>query len=89
MSERWRRGGLWQGTGAAQCTHFHKCPAASQKAVSRRLCHLQCLRLFTLVALAAHVMNNEMQRKYLQSVKRLIKFEQTRRVDVAPSKKVL
>jgi len=37
----------------------------------------------------AHVMNNEMQRKYLQSVKRLIKFEQTRRVDVAPSKKVL
>ena len=36
----------------------------------------------------AHVMNNEMQRKYLQSVKRLIKFEQSRRPDVPPSKKV-
>lgn len=37
----------------------------------------------------AHVMNNEMQRKYLQSVKRLIKFEQNRRDDVLPSKKVM
>lgn len=37
----------------------------------------------------AHVMNNEMQRKYLQSVKRLIGFEQSRRTDVAPSKKVM
>jgi len=36
----------------------------------------------------AHVMNNEMQRKYLQSVKRLIAFEQRRRPDVNPSKKV-
>jgi len=35
----------------------------------------------------AHVMNNEMARKYLQSVKRLIRFEQNRR-DVAPSKMV-
>jgi pre-mRNA-splicing factor 18 len=37
----------------------------------------------------AHVMNNEMQRKYLQSIKRLIGFEQNRRVDVPPSKKVM
>ena len=36
----------------------------------------------------AHVMNNEMQRKYLQSVKRLMRFEQTRRPEVPPSKKV-
>jgi pre-mRNA-splicing factor 18 len=36
----------------------------------------------------AHVMNNEAQRKYLQSVKRLMKFEQNRRHDVPPSKKV-
>ena len=36
----------------------------------------------------AHVMNNESQRKYLQSVKRLMRFEQNRRKDVAPSKKV-
>ena len=36
----------------------------------------------------AHVMNNEMQRKYLQSIKRLIRFEQNRRHDVPPSKKV-
>ena len=34
-------------------------------------------------------MNNEMQRKYLQSVKRLIAFEQSRRPDVPPSKKVM
>ena len=37
----------------------------------------------------SHIMNNEMQRKYLQSVKRLVTFEQNRRADVAPSKKVL
>ena len=36
----------------------------------------------------AHVMNNEMQRKYLTSVKRLMKFAQDQRPDVAPSKKV-
>uniref|UniRef100_A0A6U3R6S4 Pre-mRNA-splicing factor 18 n=1 Tax=Octactis speculum TaxID=3111310 RepID=A0A6U3R6S4_9STRA len=40
------------------------------------------------VGKVAHVMNNEMQRKYLQSVKRLIAYEQKRRPDVAPSKKV-
>jgi hypothetical protein len=34
-------------------------------------------------------MNNEMQRKYLQSVKRLMRFEQNRRDDVLPSKKVM
>jgi pre-mRNA-splicing factor 18 len=34
-------------------------------------------------------MNNEMQRKYLQSVKRLMRFAQDKRTDVAPSKKVL
>lgn len=37
----------------------------------------------------AHVMNNESQRKYLTSVKRLMKFAQDARPDVAPSKKVL
>jgi len=37
----------------------------------------------------AHVMNNEMQRKYLTSVKRLITFAQKLRPDVPPSKKVL
>lgn len=36
----------------------------------------------------AHVMNNEMQRKYLTSVKRLLTFAQDRRTDVPPSKKV-
>lgn len=36
----------------------------------------------------AHVMNNEMQRKYLTSVKRLLTFAQERRTDVPPSKKV-
>jgi pre-mRNA-splicing factor 18 len=36
----------------------------------------------------AHVMNSEMQRKYLTSVKRLITYCQKKRVDVAPSKKV-
>jgi hypothetical protein len=48
---------------------------------------LQPSRLF--VRCAAHVMNNEMQRKYLQSVKRLMRFEQNRRDDVLPSKKVM
>lgn len=37
----------------------------------------------------AHVMNNELQRKYLTSVKRLMTFAQSKRPDVAPSKKVL
>ena len=37
----------------------------------------------------AHVMNSEMQRKYLTSVKRLITYCQKKRVDVAPSKKVV
>ncbi len=36
----------------------------------------------------AHVMNNEMERKYLTSVKRLITFCQTKRPDVPPSMKV-
>ena len=36
----------------------------------------------------AHVMNNKSQRKYLRSVKRLMRFEQNRRKDAAPSKKV-
>lgn len=36
----------------------------------------------------AHVMNNEMQRKYLTSIKRLLRFAQDRRPDVPPSKKV-
>ena len=34
-------------------------------------------------------MNNESQRKYLQSVKRLMTFAQSKRTDVAPSKKLL
>lgn len=37
----------------------------------------------------AHVMNDEAARKYLTSFKRLMKFEQDARTDVAPSKKVL
>jgi len=37
----------------------------------------------------AHIMNNELQRKYLTSVKRLMTFQQSKRPDVAPSKKVL
>jgi len=37
----------------------------------------------------AHVMNNEMQRKYLTSVKRLIKLAQDLRPDLPPSRKVL
>jgi len=36
----------------------------------------------------AHVMNSEFQRKYLTSVKRLLTFDQKRRTDVNPSKKV-
>lgn len=36
----------------------------------------------------AHVMNSELQRKYLTSVKRLLTFDQKRRKDVDPSKKV-
>jgi pre-mRNA-splicing factor 18 len=36
----------------------------------------------------AHVMNSELQRKYLTSVKRLLTFEQNKRTDVDPSKKV-
>jgi len=37
----------------------------------------------------AHVMNSELQRKYLTSVKRLISYAQKIRPDVDPSKKVL
>jgi pre-mRNA-splicing factor 18 len=37
----------------------------------------------------AHVMNNELQRKYLTAVKRLMSFAQTKRPDVPPSMKVL
>ena len=37
----------------------------------------------------AHVMNNELQRKYLTSVKRLITFSQTKRPDIGNSMKVL
>ena len=36
----------------------------------------------------AHVMNNELQRKYLTSVKRLLTFAQSMRPDVPPSMKV-
>ena len=36
----------------------------------------------------AHVMNSELQRKYLTSVKRLLSYAQKKRPDVAPSKKV-
>ena len=37
----------------------------------------------------AHVMNSELHRKYLTSVKRLMSYDQKKRVDVDPSKKVL
>lgn len=37
----------------------------------------------------AHVMNSELQRKYLTSVKRLMSYYQKKRTDVAPSKKVM
>jgi len=37
----------------------------------------------------AHVMNNELQRKYLTSVKRLMNYAQRRRPDVPPSMKVM
>lgn len=37
----------------------------------------------------AHMMNNELQRKYLTSVKRLMTYAQNKRTDVAPSMKVL
>lgn len=37
----------------------------------------------------AHVMNSELQRKYLTSVKRLMTFAQNQRFDVDPSKKVM
>ena len=40
-------------------------------------------------AKVAHVMNNELQRKYLTSVKRLMTFAQKKRPDVPPSMKVL
>lgn len=36
----------------------------------------------------AHVMNSELQRKYLTSVKRLLTYAQKKRTDVDPSKKV-
>lgn len=37
----------------------------------------------------AHVMNNEAQRKYFTSVKRLMTYAQTKRTDIAPSMKVM
>lgn len=37
----------------------------------------------------AHVMNSELQRKYLTSVKRLMSYAQKKRTDVDPSKKVM
>jgi pre-mRNA-splicing factor 18 len=37
----------------------------------------------------AHVMNSELHRKYLTSVKRLMSYNQRKRVDVDPSKKVM
>lgn len=37
----------------------------------------------------AHIMNNELERKYLTSVKRLMTFAQNKRPDVAPSMKCL
>lgn len=37
----------------------------------------------------AHVMNSELQRKYLTSIKRLLSYYQNIRTDVPPSKKVL
>ena len=37
----------------------------------------------------AHVMNSELHRKYLTSVKRLMRYDQNKRTDVAPSKKVM
>lgn len=37
----------------------------------------------------AHVMNSELQRKYLTSVKRLLTYHQSKRTDVDPSKKVV
>ena len=37
----------------------------------------------------AHVMNNELQRKYFTSVKRLMTYAQTKRPDVPPSMKCL
>ena len=37
----------------------------------------------------AHMMNNELQRKYLTSVKRLMTYAQNKRPDVPPSMKVL
>lgn len=36
----------------------------------------------------AHIMNNEAQRKYLVSVKRLMTYLQDKRTDIPPSKKV-
>jgi len=37
----------------------------------------------------AHIMNNELERKYLTSIKRLMTYAQTKRTDVAPSMKML
>jgi hypothetical protein len=37
----------------------------------------------------AHIMNNELQRKYFTSVKRLMTYAQNKRTDVAPSMKAL
>ena len=37
----------------------------------------------------AHIMNNELERKYLTSIKRLMTYAQTKRTDIAPSMKML
>jgi pre-mRNA-splicing factor 18 len=42
-----------------------------------------------LLSQVAHIMNNELQRKYLTSIKRLMTYAQNKRTDVAPSMKVL
>jgi pre-mRNA-splicing factor 18 len=47
------------------------------------------LRSPLLLLQVAHIMNNELQRKYLTSIKRLMTYAQNKRTDVAPSMKVL
>jgi pre-mRNA-splicing factor 18 len=37
----------------------------------------------------AHIMNNELQRKYFTSVKRLMSYVQSKRPDIPPSMKAL
>ena len=47
---------------------------------------MMCVMMLVQVA---HIMNDEMQRKYLTSVKRLMTYAQGKRDDVDPSMKVL